>query len=275
MQIKRDPKRLQREGSFSLIETVIALGIITALIIEVSAVQGNSIVFSEYGRNITQSTWLAKRVLSQVEYMWQSKPFKELMTDQKNVPFDDFPEYQYDLEIKEWKFPIEKLLTMALGGGGKDDEGGEGGKKEDGGMGGMIETVMKQIFGDEPKMMTAHVEVSWPEGAQRNSVGLTYLLTNQAKLDAAIIALKPVWDQANKKPNATDKPNTTAPPGGGTAGTAGTAGGAAGGAAGAGTAGRTTGGTGTGTGGGTTAGGATGGTAGGGGGGGNNGGDPQ
>src|SRR5690242_15156259 len=74
-------KRARSQASFSLIETVIALAIVSFLILEVAAVQGNSIVFAEYGRNVTQAGWLAKRVMSQVEYYWRSKPFKDLETN--------------------------------------------------------------------------------------------------------------------------------------------------------------------------------------------------
>lgn len=202
--IKKTNRRLQSEGSFTLIETVIALSLVAFLVVEVAAVQGNSIVFSEYGRNITQASWLAKRVMSQVEYFWKTKPFTELVTNTTDGKFDDNDEYSYSVEIKEWKFPFLQLLQGTMGGGASassgDDDGGE--KKDDasGGMGQMLETVVDQIFGKEPIFMTAHVEVSWAEGAARNSTGLTYLLTNQAKLDEAIIQLKPVWDRLTKPP---------------------------------------------------------------------------
>jgi type II secretory pathway pseudopilin PulG len=223
---RRVARRAQSEGSFTLIETVLALAIIAFLIVEVAAVQGNAIVFGDYGRNITQATWLARRVLSQVEYYWKSKPFKDLEINQPETKFEDFDEYSYTLEIKEWKFPFVKMLQNALGSQGKEDSkaaGGSGaagdaggkaaggatagptGQQDNGGLGQMLETVVKQIFGDEPIFMTARVEVSWPEGATRGSTGLTYLITNQAKLDEAIVQLKPVWDKLTKPPPKDDK----------------------------------------------------------------------
>jgi type II secretory pathway pseudopilin PulG len=190
--------RSYSEKSFSLIETVIALAIVAFLIVEVAAVQGNSIVFSEYGRNITQASWLAKRVLSQVEYYWLTKKFKDLEQEVKDTKFEDFDEYSYSLEIKEWKFPFVQMLTQALGGGGGDDGDDDKGKAEDGGMTQMLDTIVKQVFGDEPQFMTAHVDVSWAEGAQRNSVGMTYLLTNQAKIDEAVANLKTTYDKVTR-----------------------------------------------------------------------------
>lgn len=227
---ERATRRLQAEGSFSLIETVIALSLVAFLIVEVAAVQGNSIVFADYGRNVTQASWLAHRVMSQVEYYWKTRPFTDLETNIAEGSFDDGglvpcalmtsedcrEKYTYSLEIKEWKFPFLQLLEGAMGGGG--GEGGEDGESKDGaagGMGQMLETVMNQIFGKEPVFMTAHVQVFWPEGAARNSTSLTYLLTNQAKLDEAIVQLKPVWDRLTKPPakkgDAKKNPSPTNP----------------------------------------------------------------
>lgn len=218
---KTEVRQRQSEGSFTLIETVIALAIVAFLIVEVAAVQGNSIVFSDYGRNITQASWLARRVMSQVEYFWKSKPFTELETNITDGRFEDNEEYTYTLEIKEWKFPFLQLLQSTLGGGGGAKTEGESSeeKPEDpaaGGMGQMLETIVKQVFGSEPIFMTAHVEVSWAEGAARNSTGLTYLLTNQAKLDESIVQLKPVWDKLTKPPTPKKDAPKTNQPGGGT-----------------------------------------------------------
>jgi type II secretory pathway pseudopilin PulG len=201
---KVEKSRRQREGSFTLIETVIALAIITFLILEVSTVQGNSIVFSDYGRNVTQASWLAKRVMSQVEYFARTKPFPDLVTDQKDLKFEDNDEYTYGIEIKEWKFPFVSLLQSTLGGKGKGEDGEP--KDADPAISQMIQTVVDQIFGKEPIFLTAQVNVSWSEGAARNSTGLTYLLTNQAKLDEALVMLKPVWDRLIKMASKDKKP---------------------------------------------------------------------
>ena len=208
---KIEPSRRQREGSFTLIETVIALALITFLILEVSTVQGNSIVFSDYGRNVTQASWLARRVMAQVEYYARTKPFMDLATEQKDLKFEDSDEYSYTVEIKEWKFPFVQLLQSTLGGKGKDEDGNK--KDGDPGISQMIETVVDQVFGKEPIFMTAKVSVGWAEGAARNSTSLTYLLTNQAKMDEALVAMRPVWDRLIKAAASKDKKNPVGTPG--------------------------------------------------------------
>lgn len=210
MMTEKDKKKRQREGSFTLIETVIALMLIATLIIEVASVQGNSIVFADYSKNVTKATWLARRVMSQVEYHWNEKPFKELETQTTDGKFEEEPDFTYSIDIQEWKFPFKEMLATVLGGGSVGStEDGESEKEADSGIEKMVESVVSQIFGDEPIFMTAHVKVFWSEGAQRNESSLTYLLTNQRKLDEAILGLKPQWDALTKPP--TTKPNPNQP----------------------------------------------------------------
>lgn len=190
------------ERSFSLIETVIALSIVTFLIIEVSAVQGNAILFSDYGRNITQAIWLAKRVMANVEYRASYTDFKDLEVNEPSQAFEDFPEYSYAVDIREWKLSLTKILQMAISGSLGGGEAAEDGDDPNAAEMRFIEQGVKQVFGDEPIFMTAKVEVSWAEGAARNSTSLTHLFTNQKKLDDYIATLKPVWDQVTK-PKAT------------------------------------------------------------------------
>ena len=181
---KRCAKKRPGEASFTLLETIIALGLLTYLILQVASVQGNAVVFSEYGGKVMQATYLAKRILSQVEYYSTNQTLKEMEYNVKDVPFEDAPEFKYSLEIKEWKLPIMQLLTGG-GLGGSDENKADAG----GGINQMIKDAAKQVLGDD-LLKTASVEVSWAEGAKRNTTVLTYLLTNQKKVDDLIGTLK-------------------------------------------------------------------------------------
>lgn len=197
------------ERSFTLIETLIALGLMLFLVMEVGGVHGNALYFNRYGRQVTQGVWLAKRLMSQVEYQWTIRPFKELETaNEKERPFEDFPDFTYSLEVKEWKLPILDLITGGVGGGDDSDK-----KKPEGGGDDVMKSAMKNVFGDSI-LKTAHVEVFWAEGAKRNSVALTYLLTNQEKLDELLTTLKGASDAggAPGTPPATGIPPTSGTP---------------------------------------------------------------
>ena len=113
--VSRDPS----EKSFTLIETVIALGILVTIILEVSSVQGHAVNFSIFEQKVSQATWMAKGLMSQIEYKWRYYPLKEIEIDKKEQEFDEFLcpkdpdfgcDYKYNLLITKWDLPIVDIL---------------------------------------------------------------------------------------------------------------------------------------------------------------------
>ena len=173
------------QSSFTLIETVMAVGLMVVIVLEVTAVQGRAISFSEYERKVTQASWLAKAVMGQLEYKWKFYDLKEIKASEKDTKFPtelcpDDPrfscDYRYNITIDKWDLPLIDMAAASIG-----DET----------IAGVIKEQMKNIIGDDV-LKVAHVEVTWPEGSRQNSVDLAYLLTGQQKLDQAIEGLKPV-----------------------------------------------------------------------------------
>ena len=175
-------------ASFTLIETMVALGLLATLILQVANVQGRAFYFSDYGQNLTQATWLAKRIMAQVEYYWYDKEFDDLDSVRIDAkPFEDQAKFSYNMKIDEWALPLANVL-------GANDPNAEPNP--------MIEIVKQQvdqIFGGHI-MKLAHVEVFWSEGAVRESAALTLLLTNQRKIGKAIATLSAAM-QPKKQPN--------------------------------------------------------------------------
>ena len=188
-------KKRPHEASFSLLETVIALGLMVTILLESSLIQGKAITFSEFNRHTSQATWLAKAVLEKVEWGSRFYPFKELKADLRD---QKFPEsfcppydnrecvYRFNLKVEDFKLPITDLITKQLG-GGPSEEDGDGGS----GLGDVLGKTVQQYLGDEI-LKIARVEVTWPEGSKQGSVDLAYLLTNQRHLDEQIFGQKPL-----------------------------------------------------------------------------------
>jgi Tfp pilus assembly protein PilV len=98
------------QSSFTLIETMIALALMVVIILEVSVVQGRAISFSAYERKVTQAAWLAKGILSHLEYKWHNFELKDVKAEFKD---EKIPEelckadplfdcdYKYNLTIEE------------------------------------------------------------------------------------------------------------------------------------------------------------------------------
>ena len=202
--MKTSFKRRKAERSFTLVETAIAIGMLAFAFTMMLTVNGNAITFTDYEKNSSKAVWLAKRVMAQVEYYWNKREFDDLKTKQEGVPFagDDLEGFEYKLEIDEWKLPLVDLIAGGGIGGGEDTESG-GGEEEGGGD--FIKAAIDQALDGEPLLKTAYVEVSWPEGAVRNSVSLTYLLTNQQKFNEKIALFKSVYDKLTKPPRKKGK----------------------------------------------------------------------
>jgi type II secretory pathway pseudopilin PulG len=201
----KEPVIKDKEHSFTILEVMVAIGIMMSVVMEVVGAQGNVVAFSSYSRQVTQATWLAKQVMSQVEYHQQTHDFKELETSIKDQQFDieglneDESEFTYTLEIEEWKLPIFELISN---GGlqkkkGDDDDDAEPGTLENQGLMSGFQGVVNQLF-DGHIFKIATVEVFWPEGARRNSVSLTYLMSNQKALDQYISSKKEVFEKLSK-----------------------------------------------------------------------------
>lgn len=198
--IKQSSK--QTERSFTIIETLVALAILLPVVIETVTTQGSIINNNTYMHRMTEATWLAQRVMAQVEYNYDIHRFKDLEIESEqpfkidSVESDSGFDYTYKLTIKEWKLPLFDLL---INGGPKDPDAEDDDSSSSdggGGLGGIpgIEGVIKSLFEDHI-LKIANVEVFWPEGARRDSVTLTLLLTNQKALDQHLLSKKKVMKE--------------------------------------------------------------------------------
>lgn len=177
------------ERSFSLLETIVAVSLVAVLMVEVSGVHGNSIAFNEYGRKVLQASYLAKRMMSQVEYQSTVRtPIKDLGSlEVKDQVFEDAPDFSYSLSLKPLPKALDLMIKIFSGGMvGKDDSKDE--QDKDNSAGAIIEqmkSVIEQAVGDEP-IWLAKVEVTWPEGARRGSTQLAMILTDIKRLEDSV-----------------------------------------------------------------------------------------
>jgi len=190
--------RKHGESSFTLIETIIALGLMVVIVLEVSAVQGNAINFSAFERKVTQATWLAKGLLAHLEDKYR---FFELRDIKGNIKEEKFPEemcptnpifdcdFKYSITYEEWKLPLLELAAAHAGG--------------DKSMAGMIKDMMKQYLGDEV-LKVANVTVSWAEGSRKDFVNIPYLMTAQFRLDKSMEELLQPVGPKDETPTGTD-----------------------------------------------------------------------
>lgn len=210
------PKR--GEASFTLVETMMALGILVTMILSFLTVQGTSVQISSYNTRVSQATWLAKAVMAQIEYKWTVYDLKELKLAMNETEFSaelcpKAPPFEcpftFKLEIDDWALPLIDIMTGGIG--GKDEDG----EKQENPLAGLIKEQLKNYLGDE-LLKVAHVTVLWAAGAKQDRVELAYLLTAQQLLDSKIEGLNPPGAPGTgglPPPKKTEKA-TVPPPGG-------------------------------------------------------------
>lgn len=196
--MKKEPSHRPKrsELSFTLLETMIATTLMVTILMHVTRSQGDIVYNSNYAKNMTEAIWLAKSVMSRVEYFWQYQEFSSLEQEGKakraafkDMGFDE-DQYRYDLQIIEWDFPLLELLEA----GGLNK--GEGEEEEPAAEPQFpIKDMLKAVLGDEI-LKVANVEVFWSEGSKEHSVRLSYLLTNQREVDEQLMQrLGPTYEK--------------------------------------------------------------------------------
>ncbi|MCY4443934.1 MAG: hypothetical protein OXC44_03940 [Proteobacteria bacterium] len=196
------------QTSFSLFETVIAVGMLAVMALYVGGIQGQVVYSLEYGQKISQGLWLARGIMAKVEYEWDSREFSELNINQREQKIDDslfgdnaskiFNGFTYEVLIEEWKLPVIKFLT-----GENSPAKGE--------SSGMIGDQIKAIFGSDI-MKIAQVKVYWPEGARRGSTDLSLLLVNQKAVDKQISNITGAQASPSTTPSSPSTINKEMPP---------------------------------------------------------------
>jgi Tfp pilus assembly protein PilV len=59
-------ERKKEELSFTLLEVIVAVGLLTSVVLNVVSGQGSLFEVTDYSQKATEATWLAKRLMSQV-----------------------------------------------------------------------------------------------------------------------------------------------------------------------------------------------------------------
>ncbi len=193
-----------RQASFTLVEVILAVGIMATFLVQIASVQGNSVYFAEYGRNVMKGTWLAKQLMSQVDYHYHVKPFEALKgVDVTKGEFEGVEDFTYDLVIEDFPLPISSIVANSLTGGGSQDDDDPIKDVSKDGLTDQVDSTVREFLGDEV-MKLARVTVYWPEGAKRNSVTLSYLIANLKKISEVLSQVGAM----SGTPASTGSPNT-------------------------------------------------------------------
>jgi type II secretory pathway pseudopilin PulG len=120
------PGRKEQCGA-TLLEVMVALGIIATAYVALIGTQSASVRLSTYGKQITVASFLAQAKMEE----WEQKLEKDGFPDMDEKEEDDFdelgyPNFQWQIEIKKVELPVGAAFETMLSsmGGGEGKEGG-------------------------------------------------------------------------------------------------------------------------------------------------------
>jgi type II secretory pathway pseudopilin PulG len=111
----------------TLLEVMVALGIIATAYVALIGTQSASVRLSTYGKQVTVAAFLAQAKMEE----WEQKLEKDGFPDMDETESEDFeelgyPNFSWKLEIKKVELPVGAAFEQLLSsfGGGEDGEGG-------------------------------------------------------------------------------------------------------------------------------------------------------
>lgn len=167
---------------FSLVEVLLALTMVAMMTAAFYTSFSRSVTLTHSSRQKTKAMWLAKALMSQVEYHATFLDLKSMKYEKKNQKFPSelCPEkespFRYNLTIQPWKLDL-------IGAFFKQMDPNDTGKNDQ-----IVSEIKKQVkatLGGE-LLYYALVEVTWTTGIKKNSVKVPYLLTKQKELDGLV-----------------------------------------------------------------------------------------
>ncbi len=117
--MRRSPSH--RESGFTLLEVMIAIGILAIGIGAILVAENNSLDVTIRAKRMNTVATLARNVMVEAEREIQGKPFTEVRTESFGKFDAPFADYSWERKIKEISFP--KIMSQNQGGSGSGDSG--------------------------------------------------------------------------------------------------------------------------------------------------------
>ncbi|MBN2494036.1 MAG: type II secretion system protein [Deltaproteobacteria bacterium] len=119
----------QGRHGYTLIELMIALGILAVAYVALLEAQSGSIRLSTYGKQISIATFLAQAKIEEIEETLHKEGFPDMDdTDEGNFEDLGYPSFKWRLEINKVELPLGEALSQLLAFGGEQgEESGAGG----------------------------------------------------------------------------------------------------------------------------------------------------
>ncbi|MEN9530518.1 MAG: hypothetical protein RI932_2391 [Pseudomonadota bacterium] len=184
-------KSLRHSPGFTLLESLLAIGILVTVFSQIVGVQASSLSVARNNKANIQATWALRSLASQIEYIVDVRGVKALPTNSSQPPpvklngeGDDGISFAYDNKqalISASKFLLVSMnLGMNLAGGGADEGGNEQFKQ----FGELLDSQL-------PKDIYRSIKLTalWKDGETQRSTDIGMLLIDRKSVHIGIPGL--------------------------------------------------------------------------------------
>jgi prepilin-type N-terminal cleavage/methylation domain-containing protein len=163
---------MRNESGFTLIESLLAISILSIVAVQILNVQSSSISVTQNSRDNMRATWALRSAISQIEYALDALGPKGLVRE-ASFPWSLDPAFTTIVKVEDTPLEASRLLMTAMKLGGAASAGPEGEDEGDGkDAAGGFKEIGQMLDSQVPKDMyrTANVVVSWKEGDSTRSI---------------------------------------------------------------------------------------------------------
>lgn len=179
-----------RQSGFTLLETVLAIGILAIIVTNILGSYTNSVVITQTSINNMKATWVMRRVMSQIQYKIDTIGIKEAFRPGEiRQKYGTDPVFDVLIQVKDPLIEGSRLLQSAINmqtamKGSGDEEGGGGNEEGGSNPADFVKQFGPQIDALLPKDMyrSLKITVSWEQGQSTRSIESGLFLIDDQQL---------------------------------------------------------------------------------------------
>jgi hypothetical protein len=192
---------MKKNSGFSLLESVLAIGILATMLVQVINMHSNSLAISQTTMNNMKATWALRQAMAQLQYIIDVYGSKENSRFHNiSVPWNADPEFTIKVATQDMPIEASRLLVSAFRIGtafSMQSQEAEDSEKKADDPAEAIKSFAEQINSFVPKDLyrTVKLEVSWKQGEFTKSLDSGFFLIDSKALKDAGAGLSKMAEQ--------------------------------------------------------------------------------
>lgn len=188
---------MKKSPGFSLLESVLAIGILSTMLVQIISMHSNSLAASQTAINNMKATWALRQAMAQMQYVVDVYGSKEgTRFNNVSVPWSADPDFTIKATTKDMPIEASRLLVSAFRIGTAFSGGSEESDKQSD-PAEAIKSFAEQINTFVPRDIyrTVNLDVTWKQGEVTKNLDTGFFLIDAKALKETGGALSKMAEQ--------------------------------------------------------------------------------